>query len=218
MTLARTLRRWLSGESAGADAEDPRWVVLDTETTGLDPQRDRLLSVGAVAVDAAGICVADSFEAVLCTTGVGTADNIVVHGIGHDAQRHGAPVAAALTAFSEFVGDAPCVGFHVEFDRAVLARAFAEAGTGPLPSRWLDLEPLAATLAALPPTTQARSLDDWLGVFAIDAADRHNAAGDALATALLLLQLRVLAAAQGVRGVDGLARLARQRRWLAGAH
>ena len=48
------------------DAGPPeRWVVVDTETSGLDPQRDALLAVGAVAVDADGIRVADSFEVVL---------------------------------------------------------------------------------------------------------------------------------------------------------
>lgn len=217
MTLGRTLRRWLARER-DATEQDARWVVLDTETTGLDPERDHLLAIGAVAVDAAGIRIGDSFESVLLTEGVGTAANVVVHGIGHEAQRAGVPPATALPAFAAFVGGAPCIGFHVEFDRAVLARAFAAAKAGPLPARWLDLEPLAATLAGGDRPTPARSLDDWLLAFAIDVVDRHSAAGDALATAELLLRLRALAAAQGVHGVDALARLARQRRWLAGAH
>ena len=82
MTLGRTLRRWLARER-DAPEEDARWVVLDTETTGLDPERDHLLAIGAVAVDAAGIRIGDSFESVLLTEGVGTAANVVVHGIGH---------------------------------------------------------------------------------------------------------------------------------------
>jgi DNA polymerase-3 subunit epsilon len=119
-----------------------------------------------------------------------------------------------LAAFAAYLASAPCVGYHVGFDRAVLGRAFAAAAAGPLPPRWLDLEPVAAALATYAGGTRARSLDDWLGVFGIDVAERHSAAGDALATAELLLRLRSLAAAQGARGIDGLARLARQRRWL----
>lgn len=215
MSIAGRLRGWLGRPAA--EREDARWVVLDTETSGLDPQRDHLLAVGAVAVDAQGIRLGDSFEAVLQNPGVGAADNVVVHGIGHDAQRAGVPAATALAAFAAYIGDAPCIGFHVEFDRAVLARAFAAAGAGPLPARWLDLEPLAAALSTDPGAAQRRSLDDWLGAFAIDVTERHNAAVDALATAELLLRLRALAAREGVRGVDGLAGLARQRRWLGPA-
>lgn len=206
-------RRLVDG-SAGDAGDEERWVVLDTETSGLDPQRDHLLAIGAVAVDAQGIRLGDSFEAVLRTTGVGTPDNVVVHGIGHEAQREGVPVAATLQAFATYLDGAPCVGFHSAFDRAVLARAFAAAHAGTLPRRWLDLEPLAAALASSS-APAARGLDDWLTAFAIDVAVRHNAAADALATAELLLRLRARAAGQGVRGFGALARLGRQGRWLA---
>ncbi|MEI6725733.1 MAG: exonuclease domain-containing protein, partial [Actinomycetes bacterium] len=30
----------------------PQLVVLDTETTGLDPERDRIVDIGAVRLDA----------------------------------------------------------------------------------------------------------------------------------------------------------------------
>jgi DNA polymerase-3 subunit epsilon len=214
VTIAGTLRRWILRDQAEPDRADVRWVVLDTETSGLDPQRDELLAIGAVAVDAQGIRLGDSFEAVLQTPGVGSRDNVAVHGIGHDAQREGVPAAAVLADFAAYVDGAPCVGFHVEFDRAVLARAFAAANAGPLPARWLDLEPVAGALSTYGGGSKARSLDDWLGVFEIAVAERHSAAGDALATAELLLRLRGIAAAQGTHGIDGLARLARQRRWL----
>lgn len=201
----------LTGVAPDADAT-ARWVVLDTETSGLDPRRDRLLAIGAVAVDGQGIRLGDSFEAVVRTEGVGTPDNVVVHGIGHGTQREGMPVAAALRAFHAYLDDAPCVGFHSAFDREVLTRAFAQAGAGAPPARWLDLEPLAASLASV---SGRRSLDDWLTVYAIEVSARHNAAGDALATAELLLRLRARAAAQGVRSFAALARLGRQGRWLA---
>ncbi len=201
-------------EAADAGAQT-RWVVVDTETSGLDPARDRLLAIGAVAVDGQGIRVGDSFECVLRTEGIGAAANVVVHGIGHEAQRGGAPAATALPAFAAWLDGAPCIGFHVDFDRAVLTRAFAAAGAGPVPTRWLDLEPVAAVLDPAPVPGTRRGLDDWLTIFSIDVAQRHNAAADALATAELLLRLRARAAQQGARSFDDLERMARHRRWLA---
>jgi DNA polymerase-3 subunit epsilon len=40
-----------------------RWVVIDCETSGLDPRRDRLLSVGAIRIRADRIELGDAFSA-----------------------------------------------------------------------------------------------------------------------------------------------------------
>lgn len=197
------------------DAGDShRWVVVDTETSGLDPARDALLAIGAVAVDDAGIRIADSFEVVLRQDGPLTVDSVTVHGIGHDSQRTGVPVADALAAFIEFVDGAPCAGFHVAFDRAVLGRALAAAGIAGAPTRWLDAADLAATLFPEQGKRQKRSLDDWLARFGIETTARHTAAGDALATAELLLRLRALAAREDHRTFASLVRFSRHHRWL----
>ena len=66
-----------------------RWVVLDVETSGLDPRRDRLLAIAAVCIsvesDASGldhqkltIDVSDSFEAVLKQDMASDKDNILL--------------------------------------------------------------------------------------------------------------------------------------------
>jgi DNA polymerase III subunit epsilon len=214
MNLAHRLWHRL-GLGAHQPADDgSRWVVLDTETTGLDVRRDRLLSIGAVAVEGDSIRIGDSFEVLLRTEGAGSAQNIVVHGIGHEAQRQGVPAEEALKAFTAFVAEAPCVAYNVDFDRAVLDGAYAAAGLRPLSGPWLDVAPLAGVLATGPGPTTAMGLDDWLVRFEIAVDARHHAAADALATAELLLRLRAIAAAQGSRGFAALARVSRQRRWL----
>jgi DNA polymerase-3 subunit epsilon len=218
MTLTGRLRDWLRPDAVLASHVDERWVVLDTETTGLDPSKDKLLAIGAVTVDPAGIRLDDSFEVVLRVAPVGDRANVAIHGIGHDAQRAGTPPTEAIGAFAAFVADAPCAGFHCEFDRVVLARAAQAAGVT-LPSRsWLDVAQLAA--AVVPETYRrgSRSLDDWLNAFDIDVLGRHNAAGDALATAELLLRLRALAARQRISGFAALVRLSQQHRWLGSSN
>ncbi len=216
-TLA-ALRHWLGGHASRANAGSAeRWVVVDTETAGLDPQRDRLLAIGAIAVDDAGIRLDDSFEVVLRSEPAGEAANIVVHGIGHGAQAAGVPAPAALAAFRDWAAHAPRVGFHADFDRVVLRNAGAASGVAADNVPWLDLAPLAAALSPDAHRRGTRSLDDWLGAFGIECAVRHNAAADALATAELLLRLRAIAAKQGRIGFDALVRTARQQKWLGTA-
>ncbi|MFO1322621.1 MAG: 3'-5' exonuclease [Burkholderiales bacterium] len=214
MTSTPGLRERLAALFGRRRRSPERWVVVDTETSGLDPARDALLAIGAVAVDDEGIRLADSFEVVLRHDGPVDAGSVLVHGLGHAAQRGGAPVAAALADFADFVAGAPCVGFHVAFDRAVLSRAFAAAGASGAPAEWLDVADLAATLDPDAHKRGARSLDDCLARYGIETLSRHTAAGDALATAELLLRLRARAAADGHRGFSALAGVSRQHRWL----
>jgi len=209
-SLRRRLRR--------PPPDEARWVVLDIESSGLDPHRDRLLSIAAVALHREGarlqVVLGDSFEIVLRQPAGAAADkaNILVHGIGVGAQGAGVEPVAALHAFEAYAGTAPLIGFHAAFDRALLERAGRLHGQRLAHHHWLDLADLAPVLR---PKVQARALDDWLAVFGIGCLARHQAAADALATAELLLCLWPLARAEaGARDFRALAALAAQRRWL----
>jgi len=207
----------LSRKALPADAG--RWLVLDVESSGLDPSSDRLLALAAVSLrhdgQRAWIDLADSFEAILrqpAATAPPDKSNILVHGIGIAAQSRGVDPAAALAGFEAFVGSAPLLGFHVEFDRRLIDRAMQAMLGRKLGNRWLDIADVAAVLR---PGGGQQTLDDWLQLCGIECAHRHQAAADTLATAELLLHLLPAARAEGVTDFRGLSRLAARRRWLA---
>jgi DNA polymerase-3 subunit epsilon len=205
---------WLLGRRGGPDAGG-RWVVVDTETSGLDPARDALLAIGAVALDASGVRPGDSFEMVLRNTRKGERTNIALHGIGREAQRAGTPPADALRAFAAWAGACPRFAFHAPFDRAFVERAARNAAIALPRAAWIDVAPLAAAFATEAQRRDATApLDDWLTAYGIECDARHNAASDAFATAELLLRIRAAAARQGATTPVALARLARQARWL----
>ncbi|MGZ8259772.1 MAG: 3'-5' exonuclease [Caldimonas sp.] len=217
MTLGRRLGRWL-GRGAAGDGGD-RWIVVDVESSGLDPDRDRLIAVAAVAIhwpQAAarpGIEIGDSFEAVLRQPEPEVdKPNILLHGVGVGAQRGGMDPGAALAAFAAWTSEAPLLAFHAPFDRRLLARAVRAVLGRPLANEWLDIAPLASLLL---PDVKARSLDEWLDHFGLHCLVRHQAAADALVTAELFLRLRPALEAQlGARPrFASLQRLAAQRRW-----
>lgn len=205
------MRAWLCRLLRGASPplRAARWVVVDCETSGLDPRRDRLLSVGAVALRGGRIEVGEAFEAVLRQAAPSVPENILVHGIGGDAQARGREPGEALRDFAGFLAGGLPAAFHASFDAAVLRRAMAGL---PAPRNWLDLAQLAPALLPAQAATR-RTLDDWLGHFRIDAPARHDALQDAFATAQLLQVLLAEAERQGVRDVAGLRGLSRAARW-----
>ena len=215
MSFFQTLMRRLRPARA---IDECRWVVLDVESSGLDPKRDRLLAIAAIAVHTDGkqarICLGDSFEVVLRQQ-VQVADkgNILLHGIGVGAQRQGVAPELALAEFERFIGASPLIAFHAAFDEMLILRAF-DAALGRRPANpWLDLEPLAAVLQ---PKAKARSLDEWMAHMDIRCAVRHQAAADTLATAELLQKLWPAALREmgGKVTFSATRHLAAQRRWL----
>ena len=86
---------WFNRWFAPRPVDENRWIVLDVETSGLDPYRDRLLAIAALAIQVDPIShkitidLSDSFEAVLRQEEVSDKDNILLHGIGAHAQRSG---------------------------------------------------------------------------------------------------------------------------------
>lgn len=204
------LRRWLGLHRAEDDLplRALRWVVVDCESSGLDPRRDALLSVGAVAVREGRIAHADSFMAMLRQARASDAANILIHGIGADAQRLGRDPGEALRDFTGFAGSGPLAAFHAAFDQALLERAIPG-----WKRRWLDLAQLAPALFPAR-ALSCRSLDEWLAAFAIGHPARHDALADAYATAQLLLVLLAEAERQGLDRLRDLHATARGRRWL----
>ncbi|MFN7887225.1 MAG: 3'-5' exonuclease [Betaproteobacteria bacterium] len=197
------------GPAAAAD----RWVVVDVETSGMDVASDGLLSIGAVAIGADGrVRPADSLEIVLRQQAASGKQNILVHGIGVQAQLSGVDPPAATRAFLDYVGTSPIVAFHAPFDRGFLARAVKVFVNQPFDNPWLDLAELAP---ALDPKARAEALDEWLARYGIPVVERHSAAADALATALLAARRLPHALRQGAAAVTPLQRLAKAGRWLS---
>lgn len=212
--------RWLTGNGRGRrPINEHRWVMLDVETSGLDPHHDRLLAIAAIAMKVdwgqrrLSIDLGDSFEAVLRQDVASSKDNILLHGIGVQRQREGMAPELALQAFTDFVGDSPLLAFHAAFDQTLISRFSRAHLAVDLPNPWVDIEQLCAVTHE---QVRARSLDEWMSYFGIRCAVRHQAAADTLAECEVLQRIWPRVAEQCVRWQD-VERLARQQRWIARA-
>jgi DNA polymerase-3 subunit epsilon len=191
-----------------------RCVVVDVEATGLDPFTDRLISIGAVSVEDRTVRLGSGFEVVLCQPQASSRANILIHGIDGTSQLAGLDPATALISFLDYAERAPLVGFHADFDRALIDRAATNA-LGRAPSLvWLDLAYLAPALLAKPGMAVPQGLDAWSQQFGITNHARHNALADALATAQLLQVVLARAIAAGFTTLADLQRIEKDQRWL----
>src|SRR5438093_383830 len=103
-------------------------VVLDTETTGLDPARSRVVEIGAVRLVGGRIATAPSFRRLVRPGEAIPAAAIAVHHID-DARVAGAPSFAEVwPELAAFIGDALLIGHGLGYDLAVLKRECERAG------------------------------------------------------------------------------------------
>ena len=193
-----------------------RYVVADVESSGLNLQKDRLISIGAVAVVNGVIDFNDAFEVVLRQDNVSTNANILIHGIGGSAQRDGMDPAEALIAFLGYVGKSPLVAYHALFDQTMIANAMNEHLGLKFDQPWIDLAWVMPDIFRETIAEQV-DLDDWLALFSIENIQRHNAVSDAFATAKLLQVAIARGAQRNALSPAGFMQIEKSRRWMRSA-
>ncbi|MCC1491490.1 3'-5' exonuclease [Cognatishimia sp. F0-27] len=172
------------------------FVAFDSETTGLDPQKDDVVQLGAVRVLNGRIVDGETLDTYVDPGRPIPAASTRIHGIC-DADVAGAPdFAKACSAFHAFARDAVLVAHNAPFDIAFLRRYENRLGL-----EWdhpvLDTVLLSAVVFG---TTESHTLDalcDRLGITIPDAL-RHTALGDARATAEALVKLIPLLEGRGL--------------------
>ena len=157
-----------------ADSVNTVLVAIDLETTGLDPQKDTIIEVGAVRFRPDGTILATYQQ--LVNPGRRLAFRISqLTGITDQMLAQAPTWEQVRREVDAFIGDAPVVGHNVSFDVNFL-RAHGVHPSGPL----LDTFDLATMLLPGRPHYNLGSLADDLGVILKDA---HRALDDARATA-----------------------------------
>ena len=170
-----------------------RYVVLDTETTGTVPERDRVVWVAAAIVEDRN--VTQRWSTFLDP---GPNSRVRVAGIDLAGQPTFADVALRLT---DMLQDGVLVAHNAPFDVAFLVAEYKRAGLAmPEVSAICTLR-LARRLEL---EVASFSLVDCCAHFGISHQRRHRADEDVEATVQLLCQLLPLAAARGWDSVDAL--------------
>jgi DNA polymerase-3 subunit epsilon len=164
-----------------------RFIVLSTETTGLNPEKDVILSFGAIAVIHNNIIVNDSFEVVLLQYKF-LHDNDMSNEFIIESKQPKLGEREALEAFIEYIGNGILVGHRIHFDVEMINEALEKMDCGRLKNEALDIEIMHRKLVDI--TDKHFSVDELCKIYNVTKSDRHSSSEDAYSIALLFLKLK----------------------------
>ena len=213
------LTSWLPGRfdgniSRAALLSDLRYVVVDTELTSLDKRTNRLLSIGAVAMEGSRIRLSEQFYCVVNPGVKIPEETIVVHGLRPIDIEQGASPQEALREFGKFAQDSILVGHFAGIDRDVLRKEFSAIGTkfrNPMictarAYRWLETH--QAHLRGLDEHGANEDLYSIAKRYSLEMLQAHHALSDGFLTAQVWQRLMRELEAAGVRTFGELLRVA----------
>ncbi len=173
------------------EAPPNEYVVFDTETTGLDPRKDEILSIGAVKIRGNRIVSSETFEVFVQPSGNIDEKSITIHHIRPCDLDGALPPKEAVGKFLDFIGSRTLVGYYLEFDIAMIER-YVKPWLGiKLPNAQIEVSGLYYDYKTelIPQGNVDLRFDSIMRNLNIPNMGQHNAVNDAIMTAMIFLKL-----------------------------
>jgi len=155
------------------ELENLQYVVVDLETTGLSPNSDEIIEVGAIKFD--GKEIKDIFNKLVKPDRQISEDTVQLTGITQEILNNELPIKPVLSQFLNFAKDSIIIAHNAEFDVSFLNVNL---------KKWLSKElnnfVVCTLLVArdILPNLDNHKLPTVAKYFGIDIANRHRAIGD----------------------------------------
>jgi len=168
------------------------YIVLDCETTGLNPKKDEILSIAAVRIKNNKILTSQSFEIFIKPSNKISAKSITIHQIRPDDLKDGVDINEALDQLLYFISNLPIVGYYISFDIKILNTYLKRFIGTTLHNKQIELSSMyykrykkhsAHEFVDLKFDTIIEKLD-------IPKISKHNALNDAIMSAMIFLKLK----------------------------
>jgi DNA polymerase-3 subunit epsilon len=173
---------------------DMNYTVFDTETTGLDPAADEIISIGAVRIVNGRLLRSEIFDQLIDPRRLVPYDSVKVHGIQPERLQGKPVIEEILPRFHRFSENTILVAHNAAFDMRMLQLKEAKTGVK-------FINPVLDTLllsAVVHPVHEKHNIEDIARRLGVNVVGRHTALGDALTTAEIFLKLIKILAAKGI--------------------
>jgi len=208
---------WWKPESQSPEAisldsalDSLRYVVLDTELTSLDYRTNRLLSVGAIAMQGTSIQLGNQFYRVI-NPGVSIpAESVVIHKLRVEDVAGGEQPGKCLDDLRQFIEGAVLVGHFVDIELKILAKEMSQTGhkfnnpaidTARVHHWILRHGPYSEELSV---QLEKMDLATLAKFYSLDVQDAHHALCDAFLTARTWQKMLYRLQAKGVQNLGKL--------------
>ena len=190
--------------------EAVEFVVIDTETTGVDFKKDSVISFGAVKILNNELSIENSVDWRIQADLPSGKESIEIHGLLNQELDSGLPETTFIELLTRYIGPAVIVGYRPGFDMAILNRLVKDRTGEKLINPTLDVFQLGMRLdyPLKPPfvNPEPYRLDRLCERFGVEQPGRHTAIGDAYATALVFMKLVERLKTQGLSNLGELLR------------
>ncbi|MFY2156595.1 PolC-type DNA polymerase III [Cytobacillus firmus] len=170
--------------------EDLSFIVFDTETTGFQVSAaDRIIEIGAVPVKGFQVQEKDLFQTYVNPKRQISREIKELTSITDELVKDAPQALEAIQSFFEYVEsrEAVClIGHYVSFDALAIKSEFKREKFALKNFLTIDTLDLIGFIA---PSYDMRDLERYAMAFGTRIYDRHRAAGDALTTAYLFVEL-----------------------------
>lgn len=157
-----------------------RIVAFDLETTGLDPQYDKIIEIGAVKFE--GEKVLETYQTLINPQRLISPEITQITSITNEMVRNAPLIEEVKAEFADFLEDVPLLGHNVQFDLS-----FLRANKFFLPNDEIDSFDLASVLM---PSASRYNLGSLVEILDLnrDEFQSHRALDDAKMTCGIYLQ------------------------------
>ena len=161
------------------------YTVIDLETSGLDPNCDSIVEMGAIRVRD-GVCTEKL--SLLIQQAKPLPDEVKqLTGITDEMLKKGLPLDKGLQTFLNFVGNDTLIGHHLAFDFSFLRAACRQCGMRPPRNRCEDTLLLARRQIQGISNYKLNTLAEY---YSLPYVERHRAVADCQMTQIIYTKLR----------------------------
>lgn len=162
-------------------------IVLDTETTGLDYTKERMVEFAAIRLENGK--VKDEFQTLINPQQHIRKSSIAIHGITQEMVADAPTEEEIMPKILEFIGDYPIVAHNAIFDYMFLNEASMRVFGKGIENPRIDSQQMFKEVY---PELESHGLEALTNKFNVDLTNHHRAMADAMGLALAYPKLKKL--------------------------
>ena len=168
------------------------YVCFDCETTGLDPKKDDIVSIGAVIIKNNTIIASKKFVKFVKPKTKLQAEAIKVHHIRECDLQDAEDMDTVIEEFLHFIGNRTLVGYYLEFDVAMINKYVKPKLGITLPNKILEVSAIYYDykIEKIPQANIDLRFNTIMNELKIPSFGKHDAYSDAIMTAMIFLKLK----------------------------